>query len=168
MEQPKKERKIAPGQMTLDQRKQIVEMKLQGYTHEEVAAAIPCTVRTARKWWYRYREGHEKDVQQELDSLAKQLTAQHSLRAAHCLRQAREMETLAREAEADPDRIGQASQFRREARGYEQLADAALKQVAKLSGAEAAAKLELTGADGGPLEIDFSTLTEEELKKYLS
>lgn len=160
--------KGSTSKMTLDQRKQIVEMKLQGYSHEEVAAAIPCAVRTARKWWYRYRDGHEKDVQQELDSMAKQLTAQHSLRAAHCLRQAREMETLARESEADPDRIMQAAQFRREARGYEQLADAALKQVAKLSGAEAAAKLEVTGADGGPLEIDFSTLSEEELKKYLS
>lgn len=40
----------------------------------------------------------------------------------------------------------------------------ALAMLAKLTGAEAASRIELSGPEGGPIEMDFSALTDEQLR----
>ena len=116
--------------MHAQQVKEAVELRIRGLDYADIAERQGCSVKTA---WTRVQAGMR-------DTLELTKPAADQLRAEHNQRLGRYLDALNTEALAgDLQAVDRAVRI--------------LERLAKLNGLDAPAKQEITGAEGGPLDI---------------
>lgn len=135
--------------ITAEQADEIVRLRLQGHSVRETAARVGVHKNTVVAEYQAY-----------LEEVAEQRAADLEVHRAEAITRAERAVATAWEAwgASHHSDDGPDPRFLAE---YRQ----ALALLQRLTGAEAASRVELSGPDGGPIELDLAALPDEELRR---
>lgn len=141
---------MAQRRLTPDERDRIVEMRLRGVPVRTVAAEIDTTTKTVQRVWSAYLDETAQERAEATERTRSELIARQD-------RIARDAHRRYEAAVADATTAAEpkdAAAFQRVALAALAEERQALREIERLTGAAAPTRTEVTGRDGGPIELE--------------